>query len=152
VWFLNDGILFLHFCDYFLYEDHLVLSMNKLEFPLKKNYLYQKWLKIDSLLWRFLNIFFSNINTSKNGFSYCGPTWLPPPKSHDFNKYEYALVRTFHVNLTFSGRVVLETISEWPNPMLTFFWLSPFKDDLTLYLNKDECPSLKDDLYQVWLK
>ena len=37
------------------------------------------------------------------------------------------------------------------HPFLTFLWLSPFEEDLALYLNKLEFPSPKDTLYQVWL-
>ena len=42
--FLNDPTLFLHFCDYLLFEEDLALYLNKLEFPLPKDNLYQVWL------------------------------------------------------------------------------------------------------------
>jgi hypothetical protein len=48
------------------------------------------------------------------------------------------------------GPVVLEKkIFKWPHPIFTI--ISPFEEDLTLYLNKLEFPSPKDNLYQVWL-
>jgi hypothetical protein len=48
------------------------------------------------------------------------------------------------------GLVVLE-IFNWPHPIFTFCDYLPFEDDLSLYLNKLELPSSKDNLYQVWL-
>jgi hypothetical protein len=39
--FLNNPTLFLHFCDYLPFEEELILYLNKLEFPLPKNNLYQ---------------------------------------------------------------------------------------------------------------
>jgi hypothetical protein len=39
--FLNDPTPFLHFCDYLPFEEDLALYLNKLEFPLPKNNLYQ---------------------------------------------------------------------------------------------------------------
>jgi hypothetical protein len=38
---LNDPIPFLHFCDYLPFEDELALYLNRLEFPLPKDNLYQ---------------------------------------------------------------------------------------------------------------
>jgi hypothetical protein len=38
--FLNDPILFSHFCDYFFFEEDLALYFNKLEFPSSKDNLY----------------------------------------------------------------------------------------------------------------
>jgi hypothetical protein len=39
--FLNDPIPFLHFCDYLPLEEDLALYLNKLEFPLPKDNVYQ---------------------------------------------------------------------------------------------------------------
>jgi hypothetical protein len=39
--FLNDPTPFLHFCDYLPLEEDLALYMNKLEFPLPKDNVYQ---------------------------------------------------------------------------------------------------------------
>jgi hypothetical protein len=36
-----------------------------------------------------------------------------------------------------------------PTPFLHFFYYLPFDEDLALYLNKLECPSPKNNLYQV---
>jgi hypothetical protein len=38
---LNDPIPFLHFCDYLPFEEDLALYLNKLEFPLPKDNLYE---------------------------------------------------------------------------------------------------------------
>jgi hypothetical protein len=38
---LNDPILFLHVCDYLPFEEMLALYLNKLEFPLGIDDLYQ---------------------------------------------------------------------------------------------------------------
>ena len=43
---------------------------------------------------------------------------------------------SFHVKFSFSGFIVLQNKTfKWPNPFLTFLWLSPFKEGLALYLN-----------------
>jgi hypothetical protein len=48
-------IQFLHFCDYFSFEEDLALYLNELEFTLPKDNLYQVWL---NLSWRrFIKIF-----------------------------------------------------------------------------------------------
>jgi hypothetical protein len=39
--FLKDPTLFLHFCDYLLFEEDLALYLNKIEFPSSKDNLYQ---------------------------------------------------------------------------------------------------------------
>jgi hypothetical protein len=39
--FLNDPTPFLHFCDYFPFEEELALYLKNLEFPLSKDNLYQ---------------------------------------------------------------------------------------------------------------
>jgi hypothetical protein len=50
--FLNDPIPFLHFGDYLPFEEDLALYLNKCEFPLPKNSLYQVWLTLASWFWR----------------------------------------------------------------------------------------------------
>jgi hypothetical protein len=42
--FLNDPSPFLHVCDYLPFEEDLTLYLNKFEFPLPKDNLYQVWL------------------------------------------------------------------------------------------------------------
>jgi hypothetical protein len=65
----------------------------------------------------------------------------------------YNISDSFHVNMTYSGSVVLEKkIFKWPHPFLHFCDHLPFEEDLALYLNNLEFPLPKDDLYQVWLK
>jgi hypothetical protein len=61
----NDHIQFLHFCDYFPFEEGQALCLNKLESPSPKDDLCQVWTKLDQWFWklnqwlwrRFLNIF-----------------------------------------------------------------------------------------------
>jgi hypothetical protein len=57
--FLNDPAPFLHFCDYLPFEEDLVLYLNKTEFPLPKDILYQVLLNLTCWFWRrrFLKIF-----------------------------------------------------------------------------------------------
>jgi hypothetical protein len=60
---------------------------------------------------------------------------------------------SFHVNMTYSGKVVLEKkIFKWPHPIWVFCDYLPLEEDLALYLNNLESPWSKDDLYKVWLK
>jgi hypothetical protein len=42
--FLDDPSTFSHICNYLPFEKDLALYLNKLEFPLSKNNLYQVWL------------------------------------------------------------------------------------------------------------
>jgi hypothetical protein len=57
--FLNDPTPFFHFCDYLPFEEDLALYLNKLEFPLPKDNLYQVWLNLACWFWRrrFLKFF-----------------------------------------------------------------------------------------------
>jgi hypothetical protein len=55
----------------------------------------------------------------------------------------------FHVNLGFSGLVVLEKIFTWSHHVCIFCDFLPFDEDLVLYLNELEFPSSKDNLHQV---
>jgi hypothetical protein len=65
----------------------------------------------------------------------------------------YIISESFHVNLIYSGSMVLEKkIFKWPHPIFAFLWYLPFEEDLALYLNNLEFPLPKDDLYQLWLK
>jgi hypothetical protein len=59
------------------------------------------------------------------------------------------LTNLLHVNLSFSGPLVLEKIFKWPNPISYICNYLPFNfdEDLALYLNKLEFPSPQDDLY-----
>jgi hypothetical protein len=51
---------------------------------------------------------------------------------------------SFHVNMTYSGSVVLEKILNDPTPFLYFCNCLPFEKDLALYLNNLEFPLPKD--------
>jgi hypothetical protein len=57
--FLNDHAPFLHFCDYLHFKEDLALYLNKLEFPLPEDNLYQVWLNLAMRFWRkrFLKYF-----------------------------------------------------------------------------------------------
>jgi hypothetical protein len=50
--FLNDPTPFWHFCDYLPLEEGLALYLNKLEFPLPKDNVYQVWLYLACWFWR----------------------------------------------------------------------------------------------------
>jgi hypothetical protein len=64
----------------------------------------------------------------------------------------YIISESFHVNMTYSGSVVLETkIFKWPHPILHFCNYLPFEENLALYLDNLEFPLPNDDWYQVWL-
>jgi hypothetical protein len=65
----------------------------------------------------------------------------------------YIISESFHVNIAYSGSVVLEKkIFKWAHPIFEFFDFLPFEEDPDLYLNNLEFPLPKDDLCQVWLK
>jgi hypothetical protein len=65
----------------------------------------------------------------------------------------YITLENFHVNITYSGWVVLEEeIFKWCHPIFVFLRLSPLWKDLALDLYNFEFPLPKDDLYQVLLK
>ena len=49
---------------------------------------------------------FSYINTCKHGFPYCGPSWPPGPWFEQI--WICTMSASFHLNLKFSGLVVLE--------------------------------------------
>jgi hypothetical protein len=72
----------------------------------------------------------------------------PEPQRPWFEEtWIYIISESFHVNITYSGSVVLKKkIFKWPHPSF------PFEEDLALYLNNLESLLPKDDLYQVWLK
>jgi hypothetical protein len=48
--------------------------------------------------------------------------WSPPPR--------LCQDRSFHVNLSFSGHLVLDKISKWPHPIFAFMLLSPLYEGL----------------------
>jgi hypothetical protein len=52
----------------------------------------------------------------------------------------YIISESFHVNMTYSGSVVLEKIFKWIYPILAFWDYLPFEEDMTLYLNNLEFP------------
>jgi hypothetical protein len=60
---------------------------------------------------------------------------------------------SFHVNLSYSGSVVLKGKHfNDCTKFLHFLDYLPFEEDLALYLNNLQFPLPKDDLYQAWLK
>jgi hypothetical protein len=63
---------------------------------------------------------FFNISTCEYGFSYCGPSRPRGPWCEQF--WIYIISENFHVNMTSSGSVVLETkLFKWPHPFFAFF-------------------------------
>jgi hypothetical protein len=144
--FLNDSIPFLHFCDYLPFEESLALYFNNLEFPSPKDNLYQVWFNLacwmEKIFLRIQCIFtLSLLSPLKEGLSsFFKQTWIPLAQG------------CFVSSLVKIGPVVLEKkIFKWPTPFLHCCDYLLFEEDLALYLNKIEFPSLKDNLYQVWL-
>jgi hypothetical protein len=137
----NDLAKFLHF-----YEEDLALYLNNLEFPLPMSDLYQVWLKLACWFWRR---FFFNTNTNEYGFPYCGPSRPWGPWFEE--TWIYIISESFHVNMIYSGSVVLEKkIFKWTHPIYVYFFdYLPFEEDLALYSNNLESPLPKDNLYQV---
>jgi hypothetical protein len=74
--YLHDPTLFLHFCDYPLFEEDLDLHLNKLEFPSCKNGLLIEISK----MFHFKRFF--PIHTCKYSFSSCAPP--PDPQGPEF--------------------------------------------------------------------
>jgi hypothetical protein len=67
---------------------------------------------------------FFNINIGKYGFPYCGPPDPRGPWREQF--WIYIISESFHVNLIYSGSVVLEKrFLNDPTPFLQYLWLSP---------------------------
>jgi hypothetical protein len=118
----NDLAKFLHFYDYLPFEEGQALYLYNLEFPLPKSDLYKVWLKLACWFWR--RRFFFNTNTNEYGFPYCGPSQPWGPWFEE--TWIYIISESFHVNLTYSGSVVLEKkIFKWPHPI--FVIISPLK-------------------------
>ena len=62
---------------------------------------------------------FFNINICKYGFPYCGPS--RPPGTIMLIILNLHYIRSFHVNMTYSGSVVLEKkIFQLPHPIFAF--------------------------------
>jgi hypothetical protein len=77
-------------------------------------------IEIAGWLWRRL---FFDINIGKYGFPYCDPSWATRPWFEE--TWIYIMSESFHVNMTYSGSVVLEKkIFKCPNPIFEFLWLS----------------------------
>jgi hypothetical protein len=136
-----------HFCDYLPFEEDQSLWLNKLEFPSPKDNMYQVWLILACWFWRRI---FKNVQ--------CIFTFLllsPFEKDNALNlkKLEFPSPRMTYSESVKIGPVVLENINKWPHfHFLHFFYYLPFEKDLSLYLNKLEFPSSKDNLYQVWFE
>jgi hypothetical protein len=68
-------------------------------------------------------IIFFDINISKYGFPYCGPSRPSGPWFEE--SCIYIKLENFHVNMTYSGSVVLDNIFKKPHPI--FVIISPLK-------------------------
>ena len=110
-------LIFFNFCDYLPFEKDLALHLNNLEFPLPKDDLCQVWLKLACWFWR------------RRFFQYKhSPIVAPPdprgPWCEQF--WIYIILESFHVNMTYSGSVVLgKKIFQLPHPIFGYLWLSP---------------------------
>jgi hypothetical protein len=78
-------------------------------------------------------------------FPIVAPSDTPGPWCEQF--WIYIISESFHVNMIYSGSVVLEKkIFKWPHPIFAFCDYLPFEEDLALYLNNLEFPLPKDDI------
>jgi hypothetical protein len=68
------------------------------------------------------------------------PIVVPPdPRGPWFKEtWIYIISESFHVNMTYSGSVVLEKIFKWTHPIFAFCDYLPFEKDLALYLKNLE--------------
>jgi hypothetical protein len=80
---------------------------------------------------------------------------IPTPGDHDFKKIDFTLSGNFHVNMSFSGSLVLENkIFKCPTLYLDFCDCLPFDEDLSFYIRKLEfslCMYMYN-MHQAWLK
>jgi hypothetical protein len=117
--YLNDPTIFLHFCDYPPFEKNLDLHLNKLEFTSCKKCLYQVWLKL--AMFHFKRLF--PIYKCKNSPLLVSPTLTLGDNS--LYNLKSALSESFHVDMSYSGSVVLKEKNWWPRRIFCFLWLSP---------------------------
>jgi hypothetical protein len=124
-------------------EKDLALYLNKLEFPLPKEKLYQVWLNLTCWFWRrqFLNLLFRYYFPLEKDYSLGLNKLESPSPKDDLCRVWLKLAQWF-----WRGRFFND-----PNPFLHFCDYLPFEEDLDLYLNKLEFPLPKNNLYQVWL-
>jgi hypothetical protein len=143
--FLNDPILFLHFCDYLPLEEDLALYLNKLEFPSPKGNVCQVWLNLACWFWRR---FLKNVSVF---LLFC--YYLPLESGNPLHLYklEFLLpkVDLCQVWLKLAQWFLRKNILNDPTPFLHFCDYLPLEEDVALYLNKLESPSPKDNVYQV---
>jgi hypothetical protein len=106
---------FLLFCDYLPFEEDLALYSNNLESPLPKDDLCQVWLKLACWFWRR----FFSIYICKMVFPIVAPPDPLGPWCEQF--WIYIISESFHVNMTYSGFVVLDKkIFKLPHPIFAF--------------------------------
>jgi hypothetical protein len=92
--FLNDPTPFLHFFDYLPFEEDLALYLNKFNFPLSNNNLYQVCLNLVCWFWRrrFLKIFivfllFRFYLPLEKGYPFCLNKLESPPTKDDLCQF-----------------------------------------------------------------
>jgi hypothetical protein len=98
--FLNDPTPFLHFFDYLPFEEDLALHLNKPEFPLPKDNLYQVWFNLAYWFWRrrFLNDpipllhFFDYLPFEEDLVLYLNKLEFPLPKEFVPSLIEFGLL------------------------------------------------------------
>jgi hypothetical protein len=77
----------------------------------------------------------------------------PPEPWEPWSELEFtSYQKSFHVNMSSCGSVVLENILNDPSPLLHFCNDLPFREDLALNLKNLEFPWPKDNLNPVWRK
>jgi hypothetical protein len=126
--FLNDPTPFLHFCDYLPFEADLALYLNKVEFPLPKDDLYQIWFNLVCWFWRrFLKIF-----SAFSHFRYYLPLEGGYPLPLNKLKSPSHKDDLCHVWLKLAQWFWRRRFLNEPTPFLHFCDYLPFEEDLAL--------------------
>jgi hypothetical protein len=113
-------------------------------FPFMQGYFASSLIEISLL--DLEKMIYTNISLSKNVFPNCGPNWNP---SNMMLKISICTIsRSFYVNVSFPGPVVLKKKIKWSHPI----FITPLKRTLSLICTRLNSFLCEDDLYQVWLK
>jgi hypothetical protein len=129
--YVNDPTLFLHFCDHPLFEKHLALHLNKLEFPSCMNGLYQFWLQLTRCFILMGSFHYIHVKI-------VSPFAVPPDLLGQWFVQAWICTKSdsFYVNMSYFGSTVLKKKHfQWPHPIYAFLWLSPIGKEpgLSLY-------------------
>jgi hypothetical protein len=118
---LNDPTLILHFCDYPPFEEDVDLHLNKLQFPSRKTYLDQVWLKMARCF--ILKDSFQNKNVK-----IVSPLVSPILTLRNHNLYKLCTMsKSLDVYMSYFGSMVLNNFFSMPPNFRIFVIISPLK-------------------------